>query len=84
MAFAAALEKDALIGEVVNNRVKEVLEACKSHISSCMETFEVLVNDPLLSESTAKAVIALVIHRPFLYGVQKSQIADIESLLLIK
>lgn len=83
-AFATATEKDAFIQESVHERVKEILEACKCHVSSCKEAFDGLKNDPLLSELTAKALISLVIHRPFLFGAQRSQISDIESLLVIK
>ena len=73
-----------LVSEAVDKCVKEILEACKNHISSCTEAFEALINDPLLSETTAKALLSLVIHRPFLFSVHKTQIADIESLLVIK
>lgn len=83
-SFKVSTERDTLIFEAVDKRVDEILESCKVHISSCSEAFEALCNDPLLSEITAKSLLSLIIHRPILFGVHKSQIADIESLLVIK
>ena len=84
LALRVATEKDALISDAVGKNVNEILEACKTHIGSCKEGFKSLANEPLLSEITAKAILSLIIHKPYLMGVYKSQIADIESLLLIK
>jgi hypothetical protein len=83
-AFIASTAKDNLICEAIDISVNGILDSCKVHISSCSEVFESLCNDPLLSETTAKSLISLLIHRPILFGVQKTQIADVESLLVIK
>ena len=83
-AFKAATERDTLICEAIHGCTNQILDSCKDHIGSCTEAFEALCNDPLLSEVTAKSLLSLVIHRPILFGVHKTQIADIESLLVIK
>lgn len=83
-AFRISTERDPLINEAINKCVQSILDNCKLHIESCHEAFKSICEDPLLSETTAKSLLSLVIHRPLLYQLQKSQIPDIESLLLIK
>ena len=84
MAFKVSTEKDPLIKEAIEKCVQGILNNCKLHAESCREAFKSISEDPLLSETTAKSLLSLVIHRPLLFSNQKSLIPDIESLLLIK
>lgn len=84
MSFKTCTDRDGLIYEAVDKCVAGILNNCKLHLQSCREAFKSILEDPLLSETTAKSLISLIIHRPLLYKNQKSFIPDIESLLIIK
>lgn len=82
-SFKNTTERDVLISNALALIIDNMLINCKRHVKSCNEAFSTLKYDPLLSEETAKSLLALIIHRPFLYENQKSFIPDIESLLSI-
>lgn len=82
--MTAACERDQLIFEAVRHKLNLILVNCKKHLLSCRESFQSLATDPLLSEMNAKALLALIIHRPLLFENHRSHIPDIESLLSIK
>lgn len=84
ITFKSCTERDFLINEAVNKSVNGILANCKMHVKSCREAFKSISEDPLLSETTAKSLLSLVIHRPLLFSNHKSLFPDVESLLLIK
>lgn len=64
---------DRLAGSILNN--------CELHLKSCWEAFRTMKEEPLLSESIAQSLLALIIHRPFIFENYSIHLPDLESLI---
>lgn len=60
-----------------------ILNNCELHVKSCWEAFKTMKEEPLLSELIAKSLLALIIHRPFIFENYSIHLPDLESLIIL-
>lgn len=59
----------------------EIMSLCLEQVKSCKTAFDVIANEPLVTEETIKSLMALVIHHPFLWDVKSRLFPDVKTLL---
>ena len=79
--FSASTCTDLVIHDAILKLTNRILQNCQNHFDSCKEASQKLASEALLSESTAKSLLALVLHRPLLHEIDTVIYPDISSLL---